>query len=94
MLEYCERFPKEQKGCCKGTRGTDDLLYIDQHILKAAKKMHKNVDMVWIDGKKAYDMVLQIWITKCLKMYKISDKVINFIMKPMENGKVKLATGG
>ena len=26
-------FPEEQKGCCKGSRGTAELLYIDQHIL-------------------------------------------------------------
>ena len=27
-------FSEEQKGCRKGSRGTGDLLYIDQHILK------------------------------------------------------------
>ena len=26
-------FPEEQKGCRKGSRGTAELLYIDQHIL-------------------------------------------------------------
>ena len=26
-------FPEEQKGCCKVSRGTGELLYIDQHIL-------------------------------------------------------------
>ena len=31
-------FPKEWKGCHKGgTRGTDDLLYIDLHIFKESK---------------------------------------------------------
>ena len=34
-------FPEEQKGCRKGTRGADDLLYIDQHILKEAKNKGK-----------------------------------------------------
>ena len=27
-------FPGEQKGCCKWTRATEELLYINQHILK------------------------------------------------------------
>ena len=26
------RVPAEQKGCCRGTRETDDLLYVDQTI--------------------------------------------------------------
>ena len=31
--------------------------------------------MALIDYKKAYDMVPQIKITHCLKMYKISDEI-------------------
>ena len=27
-------FSEEENGCRKGTRGTGELLYIDQHILK------------------------------------------------------------
>ena len=42
----------------KGTRGTGDLLYIDQNILKESKTKWKNVAMVWIDFKKIYDMVM------------------------------------
>ena len=45
-------FPKEQEGCHKGTRGTGDLLYIDQHIHKQSKTRLKNVSMAWIDYKK------------------------------------------
>ena len=50
-------FPDEQKGCCKGSRSTEELLYIDQHILNESKTRRKNLDVVWIDYKKAYDMV-------------------------------------
>ena len=38
-------------------------------------------------------MVLQTWLIESLKMYKISDKVLNFIMKSMKNWKVELVTG-
>ena len=62
-------FPDEQKGCRKGSRGTAELLYIDQYILQTRRK---NLAMAWIDYKKAYDMVQQSWILHCLKMYKIS----------------------
>ena len=77
-------FPDEQKGCCKGTRGTGELLYIDQHILSESKRRRKNLAMAWIVYKKAYDMVPQSWIQHSLKMYKIPDQVVQFIEKTME----------
>ena len=86
-------FPDEQKGCRKGSRGTAELLYIDQHILNESKT-RKNLAMAWIDYKKAYDMVPQIWILHCLKMYKISHEVINFIEQTMKTWRVELTAGG
>ena len=50
-------FPKEQKGCRTGTRGTNGLQYIDQHIPKDAKMRRKNEVMAWIEFKKLFDMV-------------------------------------
>ena len=78
----------------KGSRGTAELLYIDQHILNENKNRRKNLAMAWIDNKKANDMVLQSWIIKYFKMYKISDEVINFIEKTMKTWRVELTTGG
>ena len=52
-------FPKEQKGC---RRGTGDQLYIDQHNLKETKTWRKDVVMAWIDYKKSLLYDLQIWI--------------------------------
>ena len=46
--------------------------------------------MAWIEPKKVYDMIPQNWIKEYLKMYKISNKVINLITKAMENWKVEL----
>ena len=57
-------FPEEQKGCHKGT---GDLLCNDQHNLKEGKTRLKNLEMVWINDKKAYDMVPQSWIIICQK---------------------------
>ena len=34
-------FPEEQKGCRKGSRGTSQLLYIDQYILSESKTRRK-----------------------------------------------------
>ena len=64
-------FPEEQKGCCKRSRGTVELLYIDQHILNESKTRQKNLARAGVDYKKAYDMVLQSWIinSKCTKYH-------------------------
>ena len=86
-------FPDEQKGCGKGSRGTAELLYIDQHILNESKTRRKNLAMAWIDCKKAYDMVSHSWIINSLKMYKISDEVINFIDKTMKTWRGELTAG-
>ena len=50
--------------------------------------------MAWIDYKKAYDMLPQSWILHCLKMYKISHEVMNFIEQTMKTWRVKLTPGG
>ena len=50
--------------------------------------------MAWIDCKKAYDMVPQSWIINCLKMYKISHEVINFIENNRMTWRAELTAGG
>ena len=50
--------------------------------------------MAWIDYKKAYDLLPQSWILHCLKMYKISHEVINFIELTMKTWRVELTAGG
>ena len=87
-------FPEEQKKYRKGSRGSAELLYIDRHILNERYTRRKNIAMAWIDYKKAYDMVPQILIINCLKMYKISNEVINFIKKTMKTWRVELTAGG
>ena len=49
--------------------------------------------MEWIDYKKAYDMVPQSWKIDCLKMYKISGKIIKFMENTTEMRRVKLTAG-
>ena len=61
-------FPDEQKGCNKRSRGTAELLYIDQHIINESKNRRKNLAMAWIDYKKAHNMLPQSLIINSLKM--------------------------
>ena len=41
--------PEEQNGCRKGSRGTNDLFYIDRVVIKEVKSRNKNLAMAWID---------------------------------------------
>ena len=50
--------------------------------------------MTWVDYKKASEEVQQSWIINCLKMYKKSDAVLNFIEKTMKTWRVVLTAGG
>ena len=61
-LDQDELLPEEQKGCRKGSRGTNDLLYIDRAVIKEVKSRNKTSPMAWIDYTKAYDMVPHSWI--------------------------------
>ena len=70
------------------------ITYIDQNILNESKTRRKNLAMAWIDYKKASDMVPHSWIINCLKMYKTSDEVINFIDKTMKTWRVELTAEG
>ena len=57
-LDQVKLLPEEQKRCRKGSRGTNDLLYIDRAVIKEVRSRNKNLAMAWIDYKKTYDMVL------------------------------------
>ncbi|PFX14113.1 Retrovirus-related Pol polyprotein from type-1 retrotransposable element R2, partial [Stylophora pistillata] len=50
--------------------------------------------MVWIDYKKAYDMVLHSWILKCLEMVGAAKNMISVISNSIANWKTVLTSGG
>ena len=67
-LDQEKLLPEEQKGCRKGSRGTNDLLYIDRAVIKEVKSRNQNLAMTWIDYKEAHDMVPHSWIIECLDL--------------------------
>ena len=48
-LDQEKLLPEDQKGCRKGSRGTNDLLYIDWAVIKEVKSRNKNLAMASID---------------------------------------------
>ena len=92
-LDQEKLLPEEQKGCRKGSRGTEDLLYIDRAVIKEIKSKNKNLAKTWIDYKKAYDMVRHSWITECLDLFGVAENIKSLLMNSMEKWKVMLCSG-
>ena len=92
-LDQEKLLPEEQKGCRKGSRGTNDLLYIDRGVIKENKSRNKNLAMAWIDYKKAYDMVPHSWIIECLDLFGVAENIKSLLVNSMEKWKVMLCSG-
>ena len=92
-LDQEKLLPEEQKGCRKGSRGTNDLLYIDRAVIEEAKSRNKNLAMAWIDYKKVYDMVPHSWIIECLDLFGVAEDIKSLLVNSMEKWKVVLCSG-
>ena len=79
--------PEEQKGCRKGSRGTNYLFYIDRAVIKEVKPRNKNLAMAYIDYQKAY-MVPHSWIRECLDLFGVSENIKTLLVNSMEKWKV------
>ena len=89
-LQNNNLLPWEQKGCKKRSRGTKDNLLIDKLIMNHAKRKHRNLRMVWIDYKKAYDSVPHSWIIKSLELMGVATNIGRFLGKAMGMWKTTL----
>ena len=85
--------PEEQKWCRKGSRGTNDLLYIDWAVVKEAKSRNKNLAMAWIDHKNAFDMVPHSWIIEYLDLFGVAESIKSLLVNSMEKWKFMLCFG-
>ena len=92
-LDQEKLLPEEQKGCRKGSRETNDLLYIDRAVIKEVKSRNKNLAMAWIDYKKAFDMIPHSWIIECLDLFGVAENIKSLLVKSMEKWKVMLCSG-
>ena len=81
----------EQQGGVKNSYGTKTQLLINKNILTDALRKKKNLHMLYVDYKKAYDSIPHAWIRESLSIYKISPTIINFICTSMLKWKVDLS---
>ena len=82
--------PWEQKGCKRKSRGTKDHLLVDKMIMKHVRRKHRNLRMVWIEYKKAYDSVPHSWLLKSLDLIGAAENVKNFLEKVTKMWKTTL----
>ena len=75
--------PKEQKGCCRGSKGCKDQLLTTKAILPECKNRKKNICLAWIDYQTAFDRVLHVWRIKLLELIGINNKIRSFTKKTM-----------
>ena len=66
----------EQQGGIKESYGTKTQLLINRNILNDAARNKKNLHMLYVDYKKAYDSVPHAWIREALTVYKICPTII------------------
>ena len=92
-LDQEKLLPEEQKGCRKGSRETNHLLYIDRTIIKEVRSGNKNLAMVLIDYKKVYDMVPHSWTIECLDLFGVAENIKSLLVNGMEKSKVMLCSG-
>ena len=82
--------PFEQKGVRRKARGCKDHLMLDKILSEDAKKKKRNLSMMWIDYKKAYDSIPHSWLTDAMKVYKIDEITIKFIQTLMPTWRTKI----
>ena len=63
-------------------------------VLNDCKKRHNDLEMAWIDCKKAYDMIPHSWILESLGLVQVSKNIVEFIRKSMKNLSTNLTSCG
>ena len=90
-LEENEILLEEQKGCCRNSRGTKDQLLIDKTVMKTCRRRKVGLSLVWIDHRRAYDMVQHLRIKKSMEM--CGPDMSHLLPKSMESWQTILKSG-
>ena len=69
-------------------------MMIDKMVLRDCKKRHTNLAIAWTNYKKANDMVPHSWISECLEMFGIANKLQDFLKNSMKSQKLELNASG
>ena len=84
-LEYHDLFSKEQNDCRRRSRGTKDQVLIDKEVTKNSKRRKTNLNIAWIDFRKAYNMVPHSWMIKSIVIVGAAENIVNLLKENMKN---------
>jgi len=76
--------PSSQRGCTPGGMGCKEQLLVNKMVIENAKSQQRNLSMMYIDFRKAFDSVSHDWIREMLSMYKFDPDIVRFITQSME----------
>ena len=74
-----------QRGAKQKCSGTAENLLLDSIVLRDVKLRQRNLSVVWIDMRKAYDSVNHEWIMKILEVHRLPDKLTAAIRNIIHN---------
>ena len=93
-VQSYQLLPPEQKALRKGARGC-----LDAHIIKAAvapecKDDCRDCFMIWLDFRKAFNLVPHRWLRKMLQVTKAPQPVLSVVRKLLPLRRTNLEFGG
>ena len=92
-LEKNGLLPEEQIVCRRNSRSTKDQFLIDKAVMKKCRRKKVGLSMVWIDYRKAYDMVPHSWIKKSMERCRVANNISHLLSKSMESWQTILISG-
>ena len=81
---------EEQKGCRHTSKDTKDQLWRDKAVIRNCQSRKTNLNMAWVDFRKAYDMVPHVWIIDALKLIGAGPNVIALLKSTIIDWKTEL----
>ena len=94
FLENEGLLPEEQKGCRKGSRGTNDQLYIDERDLEKVKHAKRTWPWGGSTTKKAFDMIPHLWILECLELFGVAENIQVLLANTIKSWRTELTSNG
>ena len=68
-----EVLPRQQRALRNGVWGTYDCLLMDQAVAQDAKKRRRDLQVLWYDFKKGYNLVPHEWVLRACEAIGVSE---------------------
>ena len=81
----------EQRGAKENCSGTIDNLLIDRMVCQDSQRGHRNLNMAWIDVKKAYDSVDHRWLEEMFSLHGFSRWIGDVVTRLSAKWNTKIA---